>query len=70
MIREFNGTEAGWRTVADELASALRATILRNPTVTARDWDQAQAALGRYERAGSEHAGSEPAAGLSEPAGD
>jgi hypothetical protein len=52
MISEFNGTEAGWRSVADELASALRATILRNPTVTARDWDQAQAALGRYERAG------------------
>lgn len=52
MMREFDGTEVGWRSVADELAFALRATILRNPTVTARDWDQAQAALGRYERAG------------------
>ena len=45
-------TEAGWRGVADELASALRATILRNPTVTARDWERAQAALARYEGAG------------------
>lgn len=50
----LNGTEARWQSVADELASALRATILRNPTVGARDWDQAQAALGRYERAGGE----------------
>jgi hypothetical protein len=62
MISEFNRTEAGWRSVADELASALRATILRNPTVTVRDWDQAQAALARYERAGGERA-----AGLPEP---
>ena len=54
MISDSNGTDAGWRRVADELASALRATILRNPTVTARDWEQAQAALGRYERAGGE----------------
>ena len=54
MRPDTNGAEAGWRSVADELASALRATILRNPTVTARDWDQAQAALGRYERAGGE----------------
>jgi hypothetical protein len=54
MMAELNGTEAGWRSVADALATALRATILRNPTVTARDWDQAQAALLRYERAGGE----------------
>jgi hypothetical protein len=54
MIPDFNGSEARWRSVADELAVALRATILRNPTVTARDWEQAQAALGRYERAGGE----------------
>ena len=54
MKSELNGSDTGWRGVADELASALRATILRNPTVTARDWDQAQAALGRYERAGGE----------------
>jgi len=64
MMAELNGTEVGWRTVADELASALRAAILRNPTVTARDWELAQAALLRYERAGSE-----TAAGLSEPPG-
>jgi hypothetical protein len=60
MISEFNGAEAGWQSVADELASALRATILRNPTVTARDWDQAQAALGRYERAGGERPAESP----------
>jgi hypothetical protein len=65
MNSKFNGSEAGWRSVADELASALRATILRNPGVTARDWDQAQTALGRYERAGGEMA-----AGLSEPPED
>ena len=45
-------TGADWRAVADELAGALRATILRNPTVTARDWNQARAALERYEHAG------------------
>jgi len=56
----LNATETGWRSVADELASALRATILRNPTVTARDWDQAQAALGRYERAGGDRAAELP----------
>jgi len=55
-----NGSDAGWRSVADELASALRATILRNPTVSARDWAQAQAALGRYERAGAEGAAGSP----------
>ena len=54
MNPDLNGTETGWRSVADELATALRTTILRNPTVTARDWDQAQTALGRYERAGGE----------------
>jgi hypothetical protein len=56
MRTHVNGSEAGWQSVADELASALRATILRNPTVTARDWAQAQAALARYERAGGEKA--------------
>gem|GEM_PF-4087815 len=54
MRTQTTGSDAGWRSVADELASALRATILRNPAVTARDWDQAQAALGRYELAGGE----------------
>jgi hypothetical protein len=62
MNPDFNGSEAGWRSVADELASALRATILRNPTVTARDWEQAQAALGRYERAGGGRAAGLPEA--------
>jgi hypothetical protein len=52
MKTDVTSTEASWRSVADELASALRATILRNPTVTARDWEQASAALGRYEEAG------------------
>jgi len=47
-------TETSWRGVADELAIALRATILRNPTVSAQDWERAQAALGRYEDAGGE----------------
>ncbi|HKY77441.1 MAG TPA: hypothetical protein VJS45_14935 [Acidimicrobiia bacterium] len=37
-----------WRAVADELAGALRTTMLRNPTLTARDWDRASAALDRY----------------------
>lgn len=54
MIPDLDGSEARWRSVADQLAVALRATILRNPTVTARDWEQAHAALGRYERAGGE----------------
>jgi hypothetical protein len=42
----------GWQAIADELAAALRTTMLRNPTVSALDWDRAQAALGRYESAG------------------
>jgi hypothetical protein len=40
-----------WRAVADALAGALETTILRNPSLTARDWDRAHAALGQYERA-------------------
>jgi hypothetical protein len=62
-------TSAEWQAVADELAGALRATMLRNPSLTARDWNLAKAALERYESAGGE----EPAvvtADLSEqPAG-
>lgn len=42
-------TGTNWRAVADELADALRQAILRNPTLTARAWDKAHAALGRYE---------------------
>ncbi|MCA1843056.1 MAG: hypothetical protein LC792_07660 [Actinobacteria bacterium] len=44
--------EPAWQAIADELAAALRTTMLRNPTVSALDWDRAQAALGRYEMAG------------------
>jgi hypothetical protein len=44
--------EADWRAIADELARALQETMLRNPTLTARDWNRAEAALGRYEHAG------------------
>jgi hypothetical protein len=41
-----------WQGVADELAGALRTTILRNPNLTARDWSRASAALARYDAAG------------------
>lgn len=44
-------TGTDWRAVADELADALRQAMLRNPTLTARAWDRAHAALGRYEDA-------------------
>ena len=40
-----------WQAVADELAGALRTTMLRNPKLAARDWDRASAALERYEGA-------------------
>ena len=43
--------QADWQAIAGELASALRATMLRNPTVSSEDWGRAQAALGRYESA-------------------
>jgi hypothetical protein len=42
-----------WQAVADELAGALRTTILRNPNLAARDWDRATAALERYDTAHS-----------------
>ncbi|HEU5448480.1 MAG TPA: hypothetical protein VFW57_05660 [Acidimicrobiia bacterium] len=54
MTPDATTTETAWRGVADQLASALRATILRNPTVSARDYSQAEAALGRYEQAGGQ----------------
>jgi len=44
--------EGDWRAVADDLASILRTAMLRNPSLTPRDWDRAHAALERYERAG------------------
>jgi hypothetical protein len=37
-----------WQAVADELAGSLRTTMLRNPSLTARDWARASAALDRY----------------------
>jgi hypothetical protein len=40
-----------WQAVADELAGALRTTMLRNPNLTAQDWDRASAALKRYDEA-------------------
>ena len=62
-------TGADWQALADELAHALRATILRNPTVSSRDWDRARTALERYETAGGQ-SGAVPAAELpAEPPG-
>lgn len=58
-------TGADWQAVADELAGALRATIVRNPAVNSRDWDRARVALERYEHAGGA-AGAVPAADLPE----
>jgi hypothetical protein len=40
-----------WQAVADELAGALRTTMLRNPSLAPRDWDRASAALDRYNGA-------------------
>ena len=40
-----------WQAVADELAGALRTTMLRNPKLTARDWVRATTALERYDDA-------------------
>jgi hypothetical protein len=42
---------ADWRAVANELASALRATMLRNPNLTSVDWGRASAALAQYDAA-------------------
>lgn len=44
-------TATDWQGVADALAGALRTTILRNPNLTARDWNRASAALERYDAA-------------------
>lgn len=40
-----------WQKVADELAGALRTTMLRNPNLAVLDWDRATAALQRYDDA-------------------
>ena len=37
-----------WQALAAELAGVLRTTMLRNPNLTALDWDRASAALDRY----------------------
>jgi hypothetical protein len=50
----MNAEGGDWRVVADDLAFVLRTAILRNPNLTALDWDRAHAALERYERAGGE----------------
>jgi hypothetical protein len=47
---------ATWQAVADELADALQATMLRNPNLTAKDWSRAHAALQRYERSAGKKA--------------
>ena len=40
-----------WRGVADELGTALRQALLRNPSLPAWAWEQGQAALRRYDDA-------------------
>jgi hypothetical protein len=42
-----------WQAVADELAGALRTTMVRNPNLSVRDWDRASAALEQYDGAHS-----------------
>lgn len=43
--------QVDWQAVADELAGTLRTTMLRNPSLAARDWARASAAIERYEGA-------------------
>jgi len=43
--------DVDWRAVADELASALGETMLRNPNLTSRGWDRGHGALQRYDSA-------------------
>ena len=55
--RNFDHTSAvaptgtDWRAVADELATALRQALVRNPSLPAWAWAQGQAALERYDNA-------------------
>jgi hypothetical protein len=51
MATVMSGNMIDWQAVADELAGSLRTTMLRNPSLAARDWDRASAALERYEGA-------------------
>ena len=49
LVMTDNATD--WQAVADELAHALRATMLRNPSLATRDWNRASVALERYDGA-------------------
>ena len=51
MAIAMTGNTIDWQAVADELAGALRTTMLRNPQLSARDWDRGAAALERYDGA-------------------
>lgn len=44
-------TGTDWRAVADELATALREALVRNPSLPDWAWDRGQAALVRYDNA-------------------
>jgi hypothetical protein len=44
-------TGTDWRSVADELATALRQALLRNPSLPAWAWEQGQTALQGYDNA-------------------
>ena len=50
-IETMSPANDDWRAVADDLAGALLQTMVRNPTLTTRAWQQGQAALQRYQRA-------------------
>lgn len=51
-------TETDWQSIADDLASALRQALLRNPNLPAASWERAQVALVRYAGAGGDVQGS------------
>jgi hypothetical protein len=52
MIEETTSpTEVDWRALAEELASALEETMLRNPNLTPRGWDRGHRALRSYATA-------------------
>ena len=58
--------EVDWRALADELASALEETMLRNPNLTSRGWDRGHGALQRYDSAsGADAQGSAALPGVS-----
>ena len=51
LANTMSADQVDWQAVADELAGALRTAMLCNPSLAARDWDRASAALERYEGA-------------------